>query len=142
MQRGRRIAFDYGDVRIGVAVCDPDAILSSPLTTLQTKSKDLFDQIVEILEEHEPITIFIGKPTLLSGLSGEAVQKVEDFRARLSEFTDIEIVLIDERLSTVSALKDLQSAGVNAKDARKSVDSLAAVAILQQGLAMTKSRDQ
>jgi putative Holliday junction resolvase len=142
MQRGRRIAFDYGDVRIGVAVCDPDAILSSPLTTLQTKSKDLFDQIVEILEEHEPITIFIGKPTLLSGLSGEAVQKVEDFRVRLSEFTDIEIVLIDERLSTVSALKDLQSAGVNAKDARKSVDSLAAVAILQQGLAMTKSRDQ
>jgi putative Holliday junction resolvase len=142
MQRGRRIAFDYGDVRIGVAVCDPDAILSSPLTTLQTKSKDLFDQIVQILEEHEPITIFIGKPTLLSGLSGEAVQKVEDFRVRLSEFTDIEIVLIDERLSTVSALKDLQSAGVNAKDARKSVDSLAAVAILQQGLAMTKSRDQ
>jgi putative Holliday junction resolvase len=142
MQRGRRIAFDYGDVRIGVAVCDPDAILSSPLTTLQSKSKDLFDQIIEILEEHEPITIFIGKPTLLSGLSGEAVQKVEDFRVRLSEFTDIEIVLIDERLSTVSALKDLQSAGVNAKDARKSVDSLAAVAILEQGLAMTKSRDQ
>jgi len=142
MQRGRRIAFDYGDVRIGVAVCDPDAILSSPLTTLQTKSKDLFDQIVQILEEHEPITIFIGKPTLLSGLSGEAVQKVEDFRVRLSEFTDIEIVLIDERLSTVSALKDLQSAGVNAKDARKTVDSLAAVAILEQGLAMTKSRDQ
>lgn len=142
MQRGRRIAFDYGDVRIGVAVCDPDAILSSPLTTLQTKSKDLFDQIVEILEEHEPITIFIGKPTLLSGLSGEAVQKVEDFCVRLSEFTDIEIVLIDERLSTVSALKDLQSAGVNAKDARKSVDSLAAVAILEQGLAMTKSRNQ
>jgi len=142
MQRGRRIAFDYGDVRIGVAVCDPDAILSSPLTTLQTKSKDLLDQIVEILEEHEPITIFIGKPTLLSGLSGEAVQKIEDFRARLCEFTDIEIVLIDERLSTVSALKDLQSAGVNAKDARKSVDSLAAVAILEQGLAMTKSRDQ
>lgn len=142
MQRGRRIAFDYGDVRIGVAVCDPDAILSSPLTTLQTKSKDLFDQIVQILEEHEPITIFIGKPTLLSGLSGEAVQKVEDFCVRLSEFTDIEIVLIDERLSTVSALKDLQSAGVNAKDARKSVDSLAAVAILEQGLAMTKSRNQ
>jgi len=142
MQRGRRIAFDYGDVRIGVAVCDPDAILSSPLTTMQTKSKDLFDQIVQILEEHEPITIFIGKPTLLSGLSGEAVQKVEDFRVRLSEFTDIEIVLIDERLSTVSALKDLQSAGVNAKDARKTVDSLAAVAILEQGLAMTKSRNQ
>jgi len=142
MQRGRRIALDYGDVRIGVAVCDPDGILSSPLTTLQTKSKDLFSQIVKILEEHEPVTIFIGKPTLLSGLSGEAVQKVEDFSSQLAKHTDIEIIFIDERLSTVSAMKKLQSAGVNARDSRKSIDSMAAVAILEQGIAVTKSRDR
>lgn len=142
MLRGRRIAFDYGDVRIGVALCDPDAILSSPLTTLQSKSKDLFAQIVSILEEHQPIMIFIGKPTLLSGLSGEAVQKVEDFASTLAIHTDIEIVLVDERLSTVSAMKNLQSAGVSAKDARNSIDSMAAVAILEQGLAVTKLRDK
>lgn len=142
MLRGRRIAFDYGDVRIGVALCDPDAILSSPLTTLQSKSKDLFAQIVSILEEHQPIMIFIGKPTLLSGLSGEAVQKVEDFASTLAKHTDIEIILVDERLSTVSAMKNLQSAGVSAKDARNSIDSMAAVAILEQGLAVTKLRDK
>lgn len=141
MQRGRRIAFDYGDVRIGVAICDPDAILSSPLTTLQSKSKDLFTQIVLILEEHEPIAIFVGRPTLLSGLTGEAVEKVEYFAAELAKYTNIEITFIDERLSTVSAMKNLQSAGVNAKDARKSIDEMAAVAILEQGLAITKSRD-
>jgi putative Holliday junction resolvase len=142
MLRGRRIAFDYGDVRIGVALCDPDAILSSPLTTLQSKSKDLFAQIVSILEEHQPIMIFIGKPTLLSGLSGEAVQKVEDFASTLAKHTDIGIILVDERLSTVSAMKNLQSAGVSAKDARNSIDSMAAVAILEQGLAMMKLRDK
>lgn len=142
MLRGRRIAFDYGDVRIGVALCDADAILSSPLTTLQSKSKDLFAQIVSILEEHQPIMIFIGKPTLLSGLSGEAVQKVEDFASTLAKHTDIEIILVDERLSTVSAMKNLQSAGVSAKDARNSIDSMAAVAILEQGLAVTKLRDK
>ena len=142
MLRGRRIAFDYGDVRIGVALCDPDAILSSPLTTLQSKSKDLVAQIVSILEEHQPIMIFIGKPTLLSGLSGEAVQKVEDFVSTLAKHTEIEIILVDERLSTVSAMKNLQSAGVSAKDARNSIDSMAAVAILEQGLAMTKLRDK
>lgn len=141
MQRGRRIAFDYGDVRIGVAICDPDAILSSPLTTLQSKSKDLFTQIVLILEEHEPIAIFVGRPTLLSGLAGGAVEKVEYFAAELAKYTNIEITFIDERLSTVSAMKNLQSAGVNAKDARKSIDEMAAVAILEQGLAITKSRD-
>ena len=142
MLRGRRIAFDYGDVRIGVALCDADAILSSPLTTLQSKSKDLFAQIVSILEEHQPIMIFIGKPTLLSGLSGEAVQKVEDFASTLAKHTDIEIILVDERLSTVSAMKNLQSAGVSAKDARNSIDSMAAVAIFEQGLAVTKLRDK
>jgi putative Holliday junction resolvase len=142
MLRGRRIAFDYGDVRIGVALCDPDAILSSPLTTLQSKSKELFTQIVNILEEAQPIKIFIGKPTLLSGLSGEAVQKVENFASELAKHTDIEIVFVDERLSTVSAMKNLQSAGVSAKDARNSIDSMAAVAILEQGLAITKSHDR
>ena len=142
MLRGRRIAFDYGDVRIGVALCDPDAILSSPLTTLQSKSKDLFTQIVNILEEAQPIMIFIGKPTLLSGLSGEAVQKVEIFASELAKHTDIEIVFVDERLSTVSAMKNLQSAGISAKDARNSIDSMAAVAILEQGLAITKSHDR
>ena len=49
---------------------------------------------------------------------------------------------MDERLSTVSAMKKLQSAGVNAKDARLSIDAMAAVAILEQGLAMMKSREQ
>jgi putative Holliday junction resolvase len=142
MLRGRRIAFDYGDVRIGVAICDPDAILSSPLTTLQSKSKDLFTQIVSILEEHQPVMIFIGKPTLLSGLAGEAVQKVEDFVSALEQYTDIEIALVDERLSTVSAMKNLQNAGVSAKDARNTIDSMAAVAILEQGLAMMKSREK
>lgn len=141
MQRGRRIAFDYGDVRIGVALCDADAILSTPLTTLQSKSKDLYSQIVTLLNEHEPVTIFIGKPTLLSGLAGEAVEKVVHFSSELAKHTDIEIIFVDERLSTVSAMKNLQSAGVNAKEARKSIDAMAAVAILEQGLAMTKSRD-
>ena len=141
MQRGRRIAFDYGDVRIGVAICDPDAILSTPLTTLQSKSKDLYAQIIALLDEHEPVAIFVGKPTLLSGLAGEAVEKVVHFSSELAKHTDIEIIFVDERLSTVSAMKNLQSAGVNAKDARKSIDAMAAVAILEQGLAMTKSQE-
>ena len=98
--------------------------------------------IVSILEEAQPIKIFIGKPTLLSGLSGEAVQKVENFASELAKHTDIEIIFVDERLSTVSAMKNLQSAGVSAKNARNSIDSMAAVAILEQGLAITKSHEK
>ena len=60
--RGRRIAFDYGDVRTGVALCDPDGILASPLCVLETQSKSFTDAISELLREHEPIRIFVGKP--------------------------------------------------------------------------------
>ena len=68
--RGRRIAFDYGDARTGVALCDPDGILASPLCVLESTSKDFFQQIEQLLTEHEPIRIFVGMPVNMSGSSG------------------------------------------------------------------------
>ena len=73
--RGRRIAFDYGDVRTGVALCDPDAILSSPLCVLQSKDRDFFAQIQNLIIEHQPIRIFIGLPVNMSGSEGESVER-------------------------------------------------------------------
>ena len=132
---GRRIAFDYGDVRIGVAVCDPDGILATPLTTLQSKDPTLKKQIAELIEEYEPVKIFVGQPKLLSGEDGSAVAKVQVFTEMLTSNFDIHVAMVDERLSTVSAAKQLRESGVNAKDARSVIDAAAAVAILEQGLA-------
>ena len=73
MQRGRRIAFDYGDVRIGVAISDPDSILASPLTTLSSGDPKLFKQIAELITEHEPIAFYVGQPLHLSGQSSLSV---------------------------------------------------------------------
>ena len=72
MQRGRRIAFDYGDVRIGLAVCDPDAILSSPVTTLNTSDSKLKVKISELFAEYEPIRIYVGKPTHMDGRDSQS----------------------------------------------------------------------
>jgi putative Holliday junction resolvase len=132
---GRRIAFDYGDVRIGVAVCDPDGILATPLTTLQSKDPSLKKQIAELIEEYEPVKIYVGQPKLLSGEDGSAVAKVQVFTELLTSNFDIQVAMVDERLSTVSAAKQLRESGVNAKDARSVIDAAAAVAILEQGLA-------
>jgi len=132
---GRRIAFDYGDVRIGVAVCDPDGILATPLTTLQSKDPQLKKQIAELIDEYEPTKFYVGQPKLLSGEDGTAVAKALVFTEMLSSSFDIPVVLVDERLSTVSAAKQLRESGVNAKDARSVIDAAAAVAILEQGLA-------
>jgi putative Holliday junction resolvase len=140
MQRGRRIAFDYGDVRIGVAVSDPDSILSSPLTTLRSDSKSLSKEILALFEEIEPVQIFVGKPALLSGNSGAASEKAEDFAQSLTALTNVEIVMVDERMSTVSAARNLREAGKNARDSKSSIDMAAAVAILDFGIEIQKRK--
>jgi putative Holliday junction resolvase len=132
--RGRRIAFDYGDVRTGVALCDPDGILSSPLCVLDTKSKNFLNEVSALLTEHEPIRIFIGQPLNMSGSAGESADKVQGFVEQIKVISDLPIQLVDERLSTVSAQKKLKEAGVSSRDSKSLIDAMAAVAILEQGL--------
>jgi putative Holliday junction resolvase len=140
MQRGRRIAFDYGDVRIGVAVSDPDSILSSPLTTLKATDKTLDKQISEILIEIEPIAIYVGRPSLLSGNDGAATDKANTFVALLRSISDLPIEMIDERMSTISAARNLREAGRSAKESKDSIDMAAAVAILEFAIDIEKRR--
>ena len=130
MQRGRRIAFDYGDVRIGVAVSDPDSILSSPFTTLKTSDKNLTSEIVQLLADIEPVAIYVGRPSLLSGNDGAATDKVVRFVSLLATITSVPVQLIDERMSTISAARNLREAGRNAKESKNAIDMAAAVAIL------------
>jgi len=140
MQRGRRIAFDYGDVRIGVAVSDPDSILSSPLTTLKTTDKTLVKQISGILADIEPVTIYVGRPALLSGNDGAATEKANTFVALLRTISEVPIEMIDERMSTISAARNLRDAGRNSKDSKNSIDMAAAVAILDFAIEIEKRK--
>ena len=133
--RGRRIAFDYGDARTGVALCDPDGILASPLCVLESTSKDFLQQIAQLLTEHQPIRIFVGMPVNMSGSSGSSAEKVESFVKQLREITALPIQYVDERLSTVSAQKKLKEAGVSSLQSKALIDAMAAAAILEQGLA-------
>jgi putative Holliday junction resolvase len=132
---GRRIAFDYGDVRIGVAICDPDGILATPIATLQSKAPSLKAEIAKLLEEYEPVKAYVGNPKLLNGSDGSAVAKVLAFTEFLTANFDLPITLVDERLSTVAAAKKLRESGIDAKGAKGLIDAAAAVAILEQGLA-------
>jgi len=140
MQRGRRIAFDYGDVRIGVAVSDPDSILSSPLITLKASEKNLGKQISEILSEIEPVVIYVGRPALLSGNDGVATDKAMEFVALLGSITQIPIEMIDERMSTISAARNLRDSGRTAKDSKNAIDMAAAVAILDFAIEIEKRK--
>ena len=140
MQRGRRIAFDYGDVRIGVATSDSDSIICSPLTTLKSSDKSLLKSIAEILLEIQPIQIFVGRPALLSGKDGVATDKAVAFADVLRGITEVEVIMIDERLSTVSAARNLREAGKSAKDSKDSIDMAAAVGILEFAIDLEKRK--
>ena len=140
MQRGRRIAFDYGDVRIGVATSDADSIICSPLITLKATDKSLLKSISEILLEIEPVQIFVGKPALLSGKDGVATDKAVHFADLLRDITNVEIIMVDERLSTVTAARNLRESGRNAKESKDSIDMAAAVAILEFAIDLEKRK--
>ena len=77
--RGRRIAFDYGDIRIGVAISDPDGILATPLTVLQAQSPHLVSELTAIFTEYEPVSVFVGEPKHMSGESGDSAAKAKSF---------------------------------------------------------------
>lgn len=142
MERGRRIAFDFGDARIGVAVSDPDSILATPVTTLETKSQDLWDRIFQIFSEYEPIEIFIGRPIHLAGHESESTAKSKLFAKEIHERFGLAVSLIDERLSTVSAQRKLKDAGLSTRDSKNAIDQASAVGILELALEIAKTRER
>lgn len=140
VQKGRRLAFDYGDVRIGVAVSDRDSILATPVVTLEAKKMDLWDRIFDLLAEYEPVRVYVGRPIHLAGHESDSTTKAELFAAELRERFDLEVTMIDERLSTVSAQRSMREAGRSARDSKKAIDQAAAVAILEMAMDLEKAK--
>lgn len=135
--RGRRIGVDVGSVRIGVASCDPDGILATPVETVR-RSKERgpdapdIKRIAAIVTEYEAIEVIVGLPQTLRGERGKAASIAVAFAKRLSRQVDpIPVRMADERLTTVSATRALHESGVSARGQRSVIDQAAAVAILQ-----------
>jgi len=134
MQPGRRIAFDYGDVRIGVAVTDSSGIIATPLEFLTNSPEQLRNDLINVYETYLPIYTAVGYPLHLSGTESAKSVSVTKFAELITEISPAPIYLIDERMTTVSASRTLREAGLNAKSAKSEIDSMAAVAILDSAL--------
>ena len=139
-RRGIRIGLDVGSVRVGVARTDPDGILAVPVATVKRSTKHLdLTEIVAIVAEYEPLELVVGLPIGLGGAHGPAVQAATDYardlrNALAGNHIDLPIRLIDERMSTMQATRQLQSAGRDARKGRNVVDQAAAVIIVQQAV--------
>ncbi len=137
-RRGVRLALDWGKARIGVAACDPDGTLAYPVETVQTGAATR--RIPELLAEYQPIEVIVGLPRTLAGAEGIAAEQIRAQTAALIETNPlVSWRLTDERLTTVTASRRLQSAGRNTRRQRAVIDQAAAVAILEQALAVERA---
>jgi len=140
MQRGRRMAFDYGDVRIGVAVSDPDSIIISPLKALKAQDESLSTELTALFAEYEPILLVVGEPKHLSGAPSAKMESVSRFVTLLEGLTSIPIRSVDERLSTISAAGKLRSSGRDSRSSKDLIDSAAAAEILEAAINIERNR--
>ncbi|MEZ2389596.1 Holliday junction resolvase RuvX [bacterium RCC_150] len=144
---GIKLGVDVGTVRVGVAVCDREGILATPLKTVMRDPKRNSDVgvLVRQVAELGVVQVFVGLPRTMKGEErGSAVMAADYAQLLVAQLQraglDVPVNLVDERLSTVSAHRNLHEAGMSSKDHRKVVDQVAAAGILQHAIDMQKAR--
>ena len=130
------IGLDVGDVRIGVAKCDPLGILATALEVIDRTKIDPIARIKEISDDEGTKKVVVGLPKSLDGTKKRQVEKVEEFVEELKkEIPGIQIIFVDERYTTTEAEHYLKNySKKNGKERRKVVDMVAASIILQKYL--------
>jgi len=135
---GIRIGVDVGRARVGVARCDRDGMLATPVETLKRDTSTVAS-LAALIAELEPLEVVVGLPISLSGSDTASTTDAREFARSLAEAVAIPVRLVDERLSTVSAQRALHDAGRRAKRSRPVIDQVAAVIILQNALDFERS---
>lgn len=133
---GRAIGLDLGTRRIGVAICDDARTVATPYRTVRRVGdrKAEHGEIGEIAASEDATLIVVGLPLSLDGSEGPAARLIRSEIKALTKSIGLEVVVIDERLTTVTADRDLAVMGVKAAGRREMVDQLAATVILQSFL--------
>jgi putative Holliday junction resolvase len=131
----RIMGLDYGSVTVGVAISDALLLTAQGVEVIRRKQENKLRQtlfrIETLIEEYEVDRIIVGYPKHLNNSVGERAVKSEEFADKLRKRTGLEILLWDERLTTVAAHQILDEGGVNNRKKALVIDKLAAVLILQ-----------
>ena len=132
------MGLDLGSKTIGVAMSDALLITAQPVETITRKDpnklRKSLARIEELIEEHGVERIILGYPRNMNDSVGERALISEEFKDKLERRTGLEVILWDERLTTVAADEVLMESGVRREDRKKYVDQIAAQFILQEYL--------
>jgi putative holliday junction resolvase len=139
----RAMGLDVGDKKIGVALSDPSQVLATPLKTIIRVNDDgAIEEIIGLARKHDISKIIVGLPYSLSGAIGKQAEKVLLFSKQIAQATDVEIIMQDERLTSVSANQKLREAGKKGSKLKNGMDAAAATVILQAYLDEVKLNGQ
>ena len=145
--QGIKLGVDVGTVRVGVAICDRDSILATPYKTLDRNARKNSDVrvIANLVEELGAVQVIVGLPRTLKGEERASAKMAVDYARLLAgelaaRAVDVPVNLVDERLSSVTAHRNLHEAGMSSRNHRKVVDQVAAAGILQHAIDMQKAR--
>ena len=130
----RKLGIDYGIARTGIAITDELCITAQGLETINSNGNDkiILKRIAELLEIYQIDTFVIGNPINLDGTDSKRTEETKKFVHKLkSRFNNIQIVLVDERLTTVEAHKTMNFLNIDNKKKKSVVDTISAVYILE-----------
>ena len=131
----RIIGLDYGSKTVGVAVSDPLGLTAQKVETIwrkqENKLRRTLARIEELIAEYEVEKIVLGFPKNMNNTVGERAEKALEFGEMLKKRTGLEVIMWDERLTTVEADRTLIEAGVRRENRKQYLDGIAAVFILQ-----------
>lgn len=131
---------DFGDSRTGIAMCDKSEFLASPLTVIFEKNFDrCLEKTAELAKSEKAELIVVGYPKNMNNTVGERAEKCALFGEKIKEMTGIEVVMWDERCTTVSAHNYLNEVNVRGKKRKNVVDAVAAVIILESYMGFRKN---
>ena len=138
MAEGRILGLDYGTKTVGVAISDPLLLTAQELETITRERpsalRHTLVRIKQLCDDYSVGQIVLGYPRNMDDSEGFRCEDTLKFRDLLAKRVDAEIILIDERLTTVYADEILAESGVDRKDRKKYIDQIAAAIILQEYL--------
>ena len=129
----RYLGIDYGQKRTGVAICDEQELIASPVTVIAGQ-RDLISHIARIAEREQVGAIVVGLPLNMDGSEGKAAKVTRKFGADLTHALGIQVLFHDERLSSFDAEQKLIETDFSRKKKKKRIDAIAAASILQSFL--------
>ena len=133
------MAVDYGDVRTGLAVCDKNEILASPVAVITESDRErLIEKIIYYARERQAEAFVVGLPKNMDGSEGFRAEACREFARMLAEKSGLEIQMYDERLTTVSAHNALNATNTRGKKRKAVVDAVSAVMILEDYMSFRK----